>query len=225
MTKEQDTPLLLFQQYDELESVNKQLAKELEQQKQLTAQLQMSLLAKHAEIDRLTVIQERFVREFVHNKAKLWNRGDKVETVRFVAEVTTVIDMVKGNKPTGSRKDSLLRAEQYLAGSKTALDKGDFEDALSLAEQALQQVQAMRLQLASDGQLKDDILVNFAAPLPMRLLKSSNLRDAPSIEAKVKGVLETGCHVIAVGYKGQWVQVMTEEQDKGWVHFSLLSGV
>lgn len=207
-----------------MERENRQLAKELEQQKQLTAQLQMCLLGKYAELDRLTVTQERFIREFVHNKTKLWNRGDKVETVRFVAEVTTVIDTVKEGKLTGSRKDSLLQAEQYLDESKAALDKGDFDGASHLAELALKQVDTIQLKLTADGPLQDDMVIDFATPLTMKLLKNSNVREAPSAEANVKAVLESGSHVIAIGYKGKWVKVKREEQENGWIHYSLLSG-
>ncbi len=214
----------ILQQNNELERVNRKLVEELEQQKQLTAQLQMCLLGKYAELDRLTATQERFVHEFVHNKAKLWNRGDKVETVRFVAEVTTVIDTVKESEPTGSRKDSLLQAEQYLDESKAALDEGDFDGASHLAELALKQVDTVQFNVTADGSLQDDIVIDFATPLTMKLLKNSNVREAPSVEANVKAVLERGSLVIAIGYKGKWVKVKREEQDNGWVHYSLLSG-
>lgn len=224
MNKGKETASLLVQKNIELERANEELVKELEQQKQLTAQLQMSLLEKYAEVDRLTATQERFAREFVHNKTKLWNRGDKVETVKFVAEVTTVIDTVRERKPKGSRKDALLRAEQYLAESKTALDDGNFDDASYLAEQALKQVQT-KMDVGDDGQLKEDLGVTFAAPLSMKLLKSSNVRETPSMQAKVKCVLETGSQLIAVGYKGEWVKVKIAEEDNGWIHYSLLSGV
>lgn len=225
MNKGPETSSLLVQKNIELERVNEDLAKELEQQKQLTAQLQMSLLEKYAEVDKLTATQERFVREFVRNKTKLWNRGDKVETVKFVAEVTTVIGTVKESKPTGSRKDALQRAEQYLAESKAALDEGNFDDASYLAEQALKQVQSRQMEAGADGQVQGDLGVTFVAPLSMKLLKSSNVRETPSMQAKVKCVLETGSQLIAVGYKGEWVKVKLEAEDNGWIHYSLLSGV
>lgn len=213
-----------MEQNNALERVNKKLVKDLEHQKQLTAQLQMCLLGKYAEVDRLMASQEHFVNEFGYNKAKSWNRGDKVETVRFVAEVTTVIDTVKETPLTESRKGVLFQAEEYLAKSNIVLAEGDFDAAWSLAELALKQVQTVQLELVTDGLLQDDLVINFATPLPMRLLTSGNVREAPSMAGRVKSILERGSHVIAVGYKGQWVKVKLTEQDHGWVHYSLLNG-
>ena len=225
VSREQGASLPLVRQNKVLERANQQLAKELEQQKQLTAQLQMCLLGKYAELDRLTASQEHFSREPVVGKTVLWNRGDKVETVRFVAEVTTVIETLKEKQLSERRTDSLRQAEEYLDRSKAALDEGDLDEASYLAGRALKQVQTVQLELVADEQLRNDIVISFATPLLMTLLKTSNVREAPSMAGKVKAVLERGTHVTALGYKGQWVEVRLGEGDKGWVHYSLLSGV
>lgn len=199
-----------------------QLTETLEKQKQLTAQLQMSLLEKHAEVNRLRQKNDRLVREFVRNKTKLRNRGNKVETVRLIAEVAAVINTVKENRPDESKSDMLQRAERHLAESKVEIDQGNFEGASYLAGQALEQVQTIQLEINTDGEQRDDSLVYFLAPLDLNILKNSNIRETPSLQAKIISVLEAGSSVTAVGYKGEWVKVKIKEHESGWVYYTLL---
>ena len=58
----------------------------------------------------------------------------------------------------------------------------------------------------------------------MKLLKNSNLRTAPSIQAKVLKTLSAGSPVSALGYKGKWVHVSLtgQENTTGWIYYSLL---
>jgi septal ring factor EnvC (AmiA/AmiB activator) len=236
--KKEAPPPPVIQQSDHLQKANEQLSEELEQQKttttllteeleeqkQLTAQLQMSLLEKHAKVNRLREKNDRLVREFVRNKTKLRNRGNKVETVRLIAEVAAVIDTVKENRPNESRSSVLQRAEQYLTESKVEIEQGNFEGASYLAGQALEQVQAIQLEINTDGQQKDDSLVYFFTPLNLNIMKNSNIRQTPSLQAKIISILEAGSSVIAIGYKGEWVKVKIKEQEMGWVYYALLGG-
>lgn len=200
-----------------------QLTEDLNQQKEITAHLQIKLLEKHSEIDKLTVMNERLVREFVRYKAKLHNRGDKVETVRLIAEVDTVIASVKESKPTGSYQNVLLQADKYLAESKSELDKGNIESGAYLASQALELVQGIQLTTGSDEAHGEKAIVKFIVPLPMKLIETCNVRKDPSIRAKVKFVLGAGNEVTAIGYQGQWVNVRIKKRGNGWIHYSLLN--
>lgn len=215
---------LLSEELEQQRTVTNELTEKLTKQKQLTAQLQMNLLEKHAEVNRLSQKNDRLVREFVRNKTKLRNRGNKVETVRLIAEVSAVINTVKENRPDESRKDVLERAEQYLIESKIEIDQGNFEGASYLAGQALEQVQAIQLEIATEGQQEDDSLVYFLAPLELNILKNSNIRETPSLQAKILSILKAGSSVTAIGYKGEWVKVKIKEQQSGWVHYALLGG-
>lgn len=203
---------------------DRKLAAQLLKQKQITAQLQLNLLEKYAEINKLTLKNERLVREFVRNKTKLQNRGNKVESVRLIAEVTAVINTVKENQPDTKKNEMLQRAEQYMAESKIEIDQGNYEGASYLASQALEQIQVIQLEIGSKTQEEENPLVNFLAPLDMSVLENSNLRESPSLKAKVRSVLKAGSPVTAIGYKGEWVLVEIGEQVKGWLYYSLLSG-
>ncbi len=201
-----------------------ELKKEVDKQKRQTARLQMRLLEKHAELNRLVLVNERLVRDFVRNQATSRNRGDRVETVRLLAELETVINTVKENKLTGKRKELLRRAEQYHAESKVELDKGHIDGASFLADQALKLVQRIQVAISSDEKQGDNLIVDFVAKLPMQLLATSNVREGPSKREKVLLVLKKGEHVNASGYKGEWIKIQTKEQKVGWIYYSLLGG-
>ncbi len=225
MEKPMSVPAPVIEQDGQLEEEIKELTAKLQKQKQLNARLQMSLLEKHVEVNKLMLKNEHLVRTFVRNKVKLRNRGTKVEAVRLLAEVTTVIDTARENDPGGNWDEVLDRAEQYLMEGKVEIDKGNLENFFFLAGKAFEQVQFLELENREDGQQVVDTPENiFLAPLPMQLLQTSNVRRGPAVDTKVGFVLTAGTPVTAIGYKGMWVKVKFNEQEGGWIHYSLLSG-
>jgi hypothetical protein len=225
MEKPVSAPAPVIEQDGQLAEEIEELTAKLQKQKQLNARLQMSLLEKHVEVNKLMLKNEHLVRTFVRNKVKLRNRGTKVEAVRLLAEVTTVIDTARANDPGGNWDEVLDRAEQYLAEGKVEIDKGNLENFFSLVGKAFEQVQFIELENREDGQQVADTPENiFLVPLPMQLLQTGNVRRGPAIDSKVGFVLIAGTPVTAIGYKGMWVKVKINEQDSGWIHYSLLSG-
>ena len=222
MNDQKSSPAPVIEQNDQLEREHKELTEKLKREKQLNARLQMSLLEKHAEVNKLMLKNEHLVRAFVRNKVKLQNRGNKVEAVRLLAEVTTVIDTARATNPGGSWNEVLDRAERYLMESKAEIDKGDLENFFYLVSKAFEQVQMIELENREDGQQFDEPEMIFLVPLSMKLLLTSNVRIAPSPEAKIEFVLKAGSRVTAIGYKGMWVKVTINQQGDGWIHYSLL---
>ncbi|GEM_PF-979931 len=206
-----------------LEKQNEDLKATIDEQKQLTAQLQLSLLEKHAELNKLMVKNERLVSEFVRNKTKLRNRGNKVETVRLLAEVTAIIDTAKSNNNSGKWDDSIKLAEQYLSESQAELDIDNFDGSAYLASQALDIIQSTQLDKSEIEDAKTDTEVVFFAHLPMTVIENSNIRATPSIKAKIISVKKANTAVTATGYSGLWVKVKIKEGMHGWIHYSLLS--
>ncbi len=196
----------------------------LKKQKKLTAQLQLDLLKKHTDVNELLRKNERLVSEFVRNKTRLRNRGNKVETVRLLAEVTAVLDMAKDNPSNGVPADIIKRSEQYLSESQVEIDNDNFAGASYLANQALDLIQSSQLDNKNKGKSGEEKEISFLAHLPMRLLYNSNVREEPSLHAKIKFVKKVASVVTAIGYKGLWVKVKIKEDDYGWIYYSLLSG-
>jgi len=202
-----------------------ELEQQLERQKQLTGNLQLKLLSRHAEIDKLVLTNERLVRDFARNISKARSRGDKTETIRLIAEVDTLLISFAEDTLSGSQQTSLLRAKKYLRESKEELEKDNLELASYLANQALSLTQDMQLKARNPEARGDAVDIDFLVPLPMTLLDRSNVRSGPSIKDKVLFVLMKGARVAATGYRGQWVKVEIPGRGEGWVYYSLLKGI
>lgn len=202
-----------------------ELEQQLEMQKQLTGNLQLKLLSRHAEIDKLVSTNERLVRDFARNISKARSRGDKTETIRLIAEVDTLLVSVAEEALSGDQLTSLLRAKKYLREGKTELEKDNLEVASYLANQALSLAQDIQLNERNQEGRGDAVDVDFFVPLPMALLDRSNVRNGPSIKDKVLFVLMEGEQVSATGYRGQWVKVKIPERGEGWIFYSLLRGI
>jgi len=202
-----------------------ELEQQLKMQKQLTGNLQLKLLSRHAEIDKLVLTNERLVRDFARNISKARSRGDKTETIRLIAEVDTLLVSVAEDALSGDQQTSLLRAKKYLREGKKELEKDNLEVASYLGNQALSLTQDIQLSERNQAGKGDGVDVDFLVPLPMALLDRSNVRNGPSLEDKVLFVLMKGDQVSATGYKGQWVKVEIPGRGEGWIYYSLLRGI
>ena len=202
-----------------------ELEQQLEMQKQLTGNLQLKLLSRHAEIDKLVLTNERLVRDFARNISKARSRGDKTETIRLIAEIDTVLISVADDTLSGDQQTFLLRAKKYLQESKKELEKDNLELASYLANQALSLTQDIQLKDSNEDDKGDQVDVDFLVPLSMALLDRSNVRNGPSLQDDVLFVLMKGDQVSATGYRGQWVKVEVLERGEGWIHYSLLKGI
>lgn len=210
----------LFSQQQRIDELEQQL----EVQKQLTGDLQLELLSRHAEIDKLVLTNERLVRDFARNISKARIRGDRTETIRLIAEVDTLLISLAEDALSGDQQTSLLRAKNYLRESKAELEQDNLEVASYLANQALSLTQDIQLSTREQDGKGGELDVDFLVPLPMTLLDRSNVRNGPSVQDEVLFVLMKGALVSATGYRGQWVKVEVPERGQGWIYYSLLRG-
>lgn len=211
------------EQIRQLEKSNKILADQLYNQKQITTKLQKALLARYQEADSCLQTNERLVAELVQSKAKLANRGSKLEAVTLIAEATAVISALD-NQPKNRRQEILSKkAKQYLLESKAEVEKENYEGASYLCRKAIEQVKGIEREKNLDDSSQKNKEVSFSTPLQMELLKNGNLRDKPSTQADIITVLQTGSSVSAIGFSDNWVKVQVGEPvETGWMHISLL---
>ncbi len=209
---------------EQLENENRKLGDKYVQQKKLITELQMRLLKEHTNADNYLQMSERLVNDLLRNKTELLDRGKQDETAKHVVEVIAIIiGTIKINSLDSGQKESLYWAEQYLSESKIEIERKNYEGASYLCRQALEQVQQTGLYTSTHRKQEKTGEIIFLSPLPMKLLKKSNIRKAPSMQAKVTKILEAGSLVTVLGYKGTWVNVSLAEHGKtGWIHYSLL---
>lgn len=213
----------ILQKFPQINEQLKLLQKNLLEQTKLSTQLQLTLLEKHAEINKLLIENQRLVTDFVRNKPQLQKRGNRVETVRLLAEVATIIDTAKTMDRDGTWKETIRQAEQYLTESQIEIDNNNLDGASYLAGQAMELIQITQQENSNQpsGDSIDEIL--FVVNLPMKTLKNANVRATPSLQADILFVQKADSQVNAEGYSGIWIKIQVDNDTYGWIHYSLLS--
>ncbi len=216
----------LKQQIADLEVEKHEIEQQQKLDEQLTSQLQLGLLKKHARINELLIKNKQLVSEFVRYNVELKNKDSKVETVRLLAEAATIVETAKSKYPSEKAAKIIKNAELYLNESTEELKADNFEGASYLAYQALDIVQTLRSNEKSASEEEgSEEEVSFVLHLPMKVLRESNVREEPDSKAKVIYVEKGGDIVNAIGFRGYWVKIESGEFGTGWIYYSLLSGL
>jgi hypothetical protein len=202
------------------------------------AKLQLRLLERDAQIkqleERLNSQQEMLdeaIQEVVRAKAKLRTLESKAEAASEMAEAEIAIKALKTQLAGQTRNPELIKAQELLKMSAQEFKKENYGGAVYLTSQAKGHIRAAQIRLG--GREKAAPIkrlpavrgeVFFALPLPLQVLKTSNLRAKADLEAKVITTLEKGTPLIGYSYKGQWVRVISEDGNNGWVFQTLVGG-
>ena len=219
----------------ELASLQKTLAAQEKRQQALReeiANLQIQLLEKEALITGLQrdnqQQQQRLdsaIVEVVRAKAKLRSLESKADAASTIAETEIALKTLKNLVAEGQDNPmEISQAEELLEMSSEEFKKQNFGGALYLAGQAKTQIRMGRMALGGASEItviEGEVL--FVQPLPLVVLKKSNLRSGPDINQKVLTQLEKGTSVVGYSYKGLWVRVETDAKQSGWIYQSLVS--
>lgn len=226
---------------DDVNKLQQTLAKReasLETLEDNMAKLQLRLLERDAQIkqleERLNSQQEMLdeaIQEVVRAKAKLRTLESKAEAASEMAEAEIAIKALKTQLAGQTRNPELIKAQELLKMSAQEFKKENYGGAVYLTSQAKGHIRAAQIRLG--GREKTAPIkrlpavrgeVFFALPLPLQVLKTSNLRAKADLEAKVITTLEKGTPLIGYSYKDKWVRVMSEDGAYGWVFQTLVGG-
>lgn len=175
---------------------------------------------------RQQMVDEAVV-EVVRAKAKLRSIESRAEAASTMAEAEIALKTLKAMEISDAdgASDQFGKAESMLKMSASEFKRENYGGALYLAGQAKAQIKAIQgsLKQQSSSQLiAGEVL--FRPPLPLILIKRSNLRKVPDLDAEVLRVLEKGMPVIGYSHKDNWVRVQMEDGESGWIHQSLIQG-
>ena len=219
-------------QYKKLQNENKKLKQDLESLEDRTAKIQLRLLEKEAQIkefeERLSSQQKMLdeaILEVVRDKAKLHSLESKAEAASEMAEAEIAVKAIKVQLSGQEQDPELIKAEQLLKMSVQEFQQENYGGALYLTSQAKGHIRASQMSLGGRQTLQSvEGEVLFAQPLPLQVLKTSNLRQAPDLTGKIVTTLEKGTSLIGYSYKAQWVRVTSEDGTNGWIFQTLVGG-
>lgn len=194
----------------------------IRRQKNRIMQLELQLLSKQLEIQRLSSAREQAIQEIVRVKAKLRSRSSKAETVANLAEVKLRLQSIELNDRADYQVEGLKRAQQYIAMSEAALDEENYDGASYLIGQA-QAYLRTSMDVPGKSSESDSKTHVFSPPIRMTVTQRCNVRAGPGTDQKILTQLHSGASVLATGYRDLWVRIQRPDSTTGWIHYSLLS--
>lgn len=183
--------------------------------------------AQQAQLSLQQSMLDEAVIEVVRTKAKLRSIESRAEAASSMAEAEIALKGLAERIATndGGPPEDYLKAEALLRMSTNEFKKENYGGALYLAGQAQNQIRSMESNLSHQvGYSLAPGEVLFAQPLPLKVLKRSNLRQTPSLKAKIKGTLNKGAMIVGYSYKAEWIRVHTEDGGQGWIFQTLVGG-
>ncbi len=198
--------------------------------KDSVSKMHMQMLEKDALIKKIEERQKTqqkvlddAIQEVVRAKAKLASLESKAEAASNMAEAEIALRNLKVELGAGEKDPDVIKAKQLMKMSALEFKKENYGGALYLTSQAMTHIKAGQIRMRPREKIpviKGEIL--FAEPLSLRVLKTSNLREAPDLKSKVLTTLGKGAPVVGYSHKGEWVRVHSEQGIHGWIFQTLV---
>lgn len=190
--------------------------------------LELNLIERESEIQDLKKRlgdQQRSldgaIQDVVRAKAKLLSLESRAEAASQIAETEVALKSL-ADSGRGASDPEFARIRQLIEMSGKEFEKENFGGALYLAIQAKGRIQSAQTRERAYPPAGGEVV--FAAPLPLKVIKRSNVREQADIASAVLVKLQVGTSVTGYSHLGEWVRVECGDGTRGWVHQSLLSG-
>ena len=234
-----DKSVLQHPKYKELRSENKELLQSLESLEGEIAKTKLRVLEKEAQVKALEqrlnsqqIMLDEAIQEVVRTKAKLRSLESKAEAASDMAEAEIAVKALKVKLAGRSRDPEIAKAEQLLKMSVKEFERENYGGALYLTTQAKGHIKTAQMRLGGRALPSNDRKELtpvageelFDQPIPLQVLKTSNLRQLPDLKSNILATLEKGTPLIGYSYKDQWVRVTMEDGTAGWIFQTLVDG-
>lgn len=142
----------------------------------------------------------------------LKGRHSRADAVSALADARILVERAAGTAAWGG--DRVAGAREKMAEAERHIEAGNFGSAVfftargrRIAESLLEEVEALR----------SDPDTRYVRP------RRANVRDAPSMDARVATVLDQGTPVRVRGREGGWARIVTPDRAGGWIYTGLLT--
>jgi SH3 domain-containing protein len=196
-----------------------------EEQTRAIARLRQDLANRDAELrelrsnqrDQVKVLQES-TREVARAKVKLRRLATQADAASYVAEVEVAMESLRSSLGATSNVQLVVLAQGILDSTAAPFAQGDYGEAMDRAAQAEQLIALVahyQVRPGSRPRVPGEVPLQVA--IPLKVTVDSNLRRQPLGKAPVVRVLKKDSLLVAHAYKGNWMQVETEDGRSGWV--------
>ncbi|MFN2330004.1 MAG: SH3 domain-containing protein [Chromatocurvus sp.] len=198
------------------------------EQDQQIGRLQQALAQKDAEIQQLRAKQnlqaqalEQTTGEVARAKVKLRRLATHAEAASQLAETEVTLQRLRSTQQSERADEQLARIQRILDAGAAAFAQGDYGVAVGLTAQA-QELIGMLESRTAVAATQDTVEVPFQIPVMLRARADTNLRARPLSSAALLEVLPQGTVMQVHAYRGEWLQVRTDEGRTGWIFGPLL---
>lgn len=158
--------------------------------------------------------------DVVRSKAKLRSIESKAEAASTIAEAEIALKALQNQADASDwvAKDEIAVPAHLLEMSSKEFNAENYGGALYLANQTKGRIRSAQDRLSSNAQAAP--LTDGAAskpPVPLKVIKNSNLRSGPGLAYKILTQLKAGTPVLGLEYKSGWIYVQVSEQRTGWI--------
>jgi hypothetical protein len=206
---------------------HRQLARENERLKILTASQELDLAKLRAECQHHTELNELLVEEleqlkddldqvenqFVIIEKRLQLTETKASAVAAIAEVQLLFDKLRTKDPDGLDSVTVAEVRSKIKTSDELTKKRNYAAAVYFSNRA------MRI-LNQTERLKN-IALSLGIPRIISVSKA-NVRDGPGSSFKVVEKLAFGTVIVQLEVENEWCKIRTESGKSGWIHSSLI---
>lgn len=157
--------------------------------------------------------------EVVRAMAKIQSTASRAEAASAMAEAEVALRQLRNSDGTTM---GLEEPQRLLAQSNAQFEENNHGGALYLANEA-KRIASLRgrTSVSQNGRPGE---VPFAAPLHVKTLTRSNVREGPGTEFGVLFTLESDTPLEAVSYVEEWLRVTDADGREGWIFRTLVGG-
>jgi Bacterial SH3 domain len=185
------------------------------------ARQQLLLMEREAQVKLLTQKLDAAILEVVRAMAKLRGLESRAEAASNLAETEIAVKALPRDAAARQKDSDLTQAEQLLTLAAAEFKKENYSGTVYLTNQAKTLIKARETR-SVESLPKMEGEVPFSAPLTLRALNKSNVREGPGPTFKVLFAVGPDAALTAYSYRGLWVRIKANDGRNGWIHYSLI---
>lgn len=167
--------------------------------------------------EQVKVLQEA-TREGTRAKVRLRRLATQADAASYIAEVEVAMESLRSSLGAKSTVPLMVLAQGILESTAAPFAQGDYGGAMDRAAQAEQLIALVahnQVRSRSRRGVPEEVPLQVA--IPLKVTTDSNLRRRPFGRAPVVGLLKKDSPLVAHAYKGNWMQVETDDGRSGWI--------
>jgi hypothetical protein len=185
------------------------------------ARLELSLLARDAQIEDLQTKLEDARAEVVRAMAKLQSVASRVQAASSMAEAEVALQTMKQG---GDDAPEIAQATRLVRQGAAEFDKQNYGGALYLANQAKTLASSYRGRLTASGrESARPGETAFAVPIKLVTTTKGNVRGGPGTGFPIIFAADSGTTLTGFSYADEWIRISDDGGRGGWIFRSLVS--